>query len=107
MRIRIIGARNTVDACHEVGVKRIIAQSLSFAYEPGLIPANEDVPLDLDAPNPRKINVIGVASLESAVAELPDLVNNIKTLQENGLNNISFEVNHDTLEHLSSVFFYL
>lgn len=66
-------------------MKRIIAQSLSFAYEPGLIPANEDVPLDLDAPNPRKINVIGVASLESAVAELPDLVNNIKTLQENGL----------------------
>lgn len=88
-------------------MKRIIAQSLSFACEPGLIPANEDVPLDLDAPNPRKINVIGVASLESAVAELPDLVNNIKTLQENGLNNISFEVIHDTLEHLSSVFFYL
>ncbi|MEK4314418.1 NAD(P)-dependent oxidoreductase [Bacillus sp. FSL P4-0334] len=73
-RIRIIGTRNIVDACHEVGVKRIIAQSLSMAYEPGLIPANEDVPLDLDAPNPRKVNVIGVASLESAVAELPEYV---------------------------------
>jgi nucleoside-diphosphate-sugar epimerase len=73
-RIRIIGTRNLVDASKAVCTKKIIAQSLSFAYEPGSTPASEDVPLDFEAPNPRKINVDGVAALESAAAELPEYV---------------------------------
>ncbi|UOE62430.1 NAD(P)-dependent oxidoreductase [Priestia filamentosa] len=73
-KIRIIGTRNLVDASKAVGVKKIIAQSLAFVYEPGSTPATEDVPLDFEAPNPRKINVNGVASLESAVTELPEYV---------------------------------
>jgi nucleoside-diphosphate-sugar epimerase len=73
-RIRIIGTRNLVDASKAVCTKKIIAQSLSFAYEPGSTLASEDVPLDFEAPNPRKINVDGVAALESAAAELPEYV---------------------------------
>ena len=73
-KIRIIGTRNLVDASKAVGTKKIIVQSLAFTYEPGLTPATEDVPLDFEAPNPRKINVDGVAALESAAAELPEYV---------------------------------
>ncbi|MHA7098111.1 NAD-dependent epimerase/dehydratase family protein [Priestia aryabhattai] len=73
-KIRVVGTRNLVDASKAVGVKKIIAQSLAFTYEPGDTPATEDVPLDYEAPNPRKINVDGVASLESAAAELPEYV---------------------------------
>jgi nucleoside-diphosphate-sugar epimerase len=73
-KIRIVGTRNLVDASKEVGVKKIIAQSLAFTYEPGLTPASENISLDFDAPMPRKINVEGVAALESAVAEMPEYV---------------------------------
>ncbi|GAB1780123.1 NAD(P)-dependent oxidoreductase [Priestia megaterium] len=73
-KIRVVGTRNLVDASKAVGVKKIIAQSLAFTYEPGETPATEDVPLDFEAPTPRKINVDGVASLESAAAELPEYV---------------------------------
>ncbi|MEM5003377.1 NAD(P)-dependent oxidoreductase [Priestia megaterium] len=73
-KIRVVGTRNLVDASKAVGVKKIIAQSLAFTYEPGDTPATEDVSLDFEAPNPRKINVDGVASLESAAAELPEYV---------------------------------
>lgn len=73
-KIRIIGTRNLVEASKAVGVKKIIAQSLAFVYEPGSTPATEEVPLDFEAPNPRKINVDGVAALESAAAELPEYV---------------------------------
>ncbi|KOP63677.1 MULTISPECIES: NAD-dependent epimerase/dehydratase family protein [Priestia] len=73
-KIRIIGTRNLVDASKAVGTKKIIVQSLAFTYEPGSTPATEDIPLDFEAPNPRKINVDGVAALESAAAELPEYV---------------------------------
>lgn len=73
-RLRIVGTRNLVDASKAVGVRKMIAQSLSFTYEPGDCPASEDVSLDVEAPLPRKINVDGVAALESAVAEMPDYV---------------------------------
>lgn len=73
-KIRVIGTRNLVDASKAVGTKKIIAQSLAFTYEPGSIPATEDVLLDFEAPNPRKINVDGVAALESAATELPEYV---------------------------------
>ncbi|MBU8589883.1 NAD(P)-dependent oxidoreductase [Priestia megaterium] len=73
-KIRIIGTRNLVDASKAVGTKKIIVQSLAFTYEPGSTPATEDVPLDFEAPNPRKINVDGVAALESAATELPEYV---------------------------------
>jgi nucleoside-diphosphate-sugar epimerase len=45
-RIRREGTQNLVDAAlSAAGVKRIIAQSISWAYEPGERPATEDVSL--------------------------------------------------------------
>jgi nucleoside-diphosphate-sugar epimerase len=72
--IRIVGTRNLVDASKAVGVKKIIAQSLAFVYEPGTSPADEEVSLDFEATDVRKIHVNGVSALEEAVAELPEYV---------------------------------
>ncbi|GGD84842.1 NAD-dependent epimerase/dehydratase family protein [Paenibacillus nasutitermitis] len=73
-RIRKEGTRNLVDAALAAGVKRIVAQSISWAYEPGEGPASEDAPLDVNAPEPRNSMVGGVAALERAVAKMPEYV---------------------------------
>ncbi|MCP3772178.1 NAD(P)-dependent oxidoreductase [Paenibacillus sp. MZ04-78.2] len=73
-RIRTIGTRNLVDASQAVGVRRMIAQSISWTYEPGDHPAKEEEPLDLEAPQPRKTTVDGVLALEQAAAEMPEYV---------------------------------
>ncbi|MBD0712053.1 MULTISPECIES: NAD-dependent epimerase/dehydratase family protein [unclassified Streptomyces] len=73
-RIRREGTRNLVDAAHRAGVRRIVAQSISWAYEPGDTPAAESTPLDLGAGEPRATTIAGVHALEQAVAELPEHV---------------------------------
>lgn len=73
-RIRTLGTRNLVDASQAAGVRRMIAQSISWTYEPGHHPATEEVPLDLEAPQPRKTTVDGVLALEQAAAEMPEYV---------------------------------
>lgn len=73
-RIRIEGTRNLVDAAKRAGVTRIVAQSISWAYEPGSGPARETDPLDVAAPAPRATTIGGIRSLEDAVAELPQHV---------------------------------
>lgn len=73
-KMRIEGTRHLVDAAQAVGVKRMIAQSIAWAYEPGQVPAAEHVPLDINAPQPRKTTIDGVVALEQAVAELPEHV---------------------------------
>lgn len=70
-RIRREGTRNLVDASLEAGVNKMIAQSISWAYEAGIGPATEEDALDLEAPLPRKTTVESVHALESAVAEMP------------------------------------
>jgi nucleoside-diphosphate-sugar epimerase len=65
-RLRVVGTRALVDAARAAGVRRIVAQSIAFAYVDGPDPATEDVPLD-----PARA---GVGELESAVAELPEWV---------------------------------
>jgi nucleoside-diphosphate-sugar epimerase len=72
--LRVRGTRNLVDAARELGVPRIVAQSISWAYRPGPGPATEDEPLDLDAAEPRRTSVAGVAALEAAARELPEHV---------------------------------
>jgi nucleoside-diphosphate-sugar epimerase len=52
----------------------MIAQSISWAYEPGYEPADEDTPLDTAVEGPRSIPVSGVLALEAAVAEIPQHV---------------------------------
>ncbi|WP_030686460.1 NAD(P)-dependent oxidoreductase [Streptomyces globisporus] len=73
-RIRVDGTRNLVDAARAAGVRRIVAQSISWAYAPGDAPADEAVPLDPTREQPRARIVAGVRALESAVAELPEPV---------------------------------
>lgn len=73
-RIRREGTRNLVEAALAAGVTRIVAQSISWTYEPGDGPATENIPLDLNAPEPRVKMVEAVASLEQAVAALPEYV---------------------------------
>ncbi|MFB8374568.1 NAD-dependent epimerase/dehydratase family protein [Paenibacillus taichungensis] len=73
-RIRIEGTRNLVDAAKQAGVQKIIAQSISWAYEPGSTPATEETPLDIYAPMPRNTTINGVVALEEAVKEIPEHV---------------------------------
>ena len=40
-RLRTEGTRNLLDAAAQSGVRRIIAQGLAFAYEPGDGPADK------------------------------------------------------------------
>jgi nucleoside-diphosphate-sugar epimerase len=65
-RFRVVGTRNLVDAAHAAGVRRIVAQSIAFAYADGPGSASEDTPLDPAWP--------GVRELESTVAELAEWV---------------------------------
>ncbi|MEC3951928.1 NAD(P)-dependent oxidoreductase [Nocardia sp. CDC153] len=69
-RIRREGTRHLVDAAKRAGVERIVAQSVAWVYEPGDEPADESVPLDLGADEPRLTTVNGIVALEDTVAEL-------------------------------------
>jgi nucleoside-diphosphate-sugar epimerase len=73
-RVRQAGTRNLVDAALAAGVRRVIAQSIAWAYEPGLAPATEDVPLDLHSDADRLSTVSGIATLEKIVREVPEWV---------------------------------
>ncbi|NBD23661.1 NAD-dependent epimerase/dehydratase family protein [Paenibacillus glycinis] len=73
-RIRKEGTRNLVDASLAAGVRRMIVQSISWAYAPGVGPAEETEPLDVEAPEPRAATVAGVAAMERAAAEMPEHV---------------------------------
>jgi nucleoside-diphosphate-sugar epimerase len=69
-RIRRTGTRNLVDAARRAGVRRIVAQSIAWAYAPGDAPADEHTPLDDDPAQPRAAVVGAVRALEDAVAEI-------------------------------------
>lgn len=73
-RLRRKGTRNLVDAARAAGATRIIAQSISWAYAPGEDPADEAVPLDLGAAQPRGGMVDGIRALEETAAELDTAV---------------------------------
>jgi nucleoside-diphosphate-sugar epimerase len=66
-RIRHEGTRNLVEAARKAGARRLIAQSIAWAYASGLRPFCEDDPLDLSAEGDRAVSVRGVASLERQV----------------------------------------
>jgi nucleoside-diphosphate-sugar epimerase len=72
--LRVTGTRHLVDAALAAGTRRIVAQSIAWAYAGGTDPADEDTPLDLDAPEPRARTVRGIAALEAAVREAPEWV---------------------------------
>lgn len=74
VEIRKIGTRNLVDAALGAGVRRVVAQSIAWVYEPGEEPATEETPLDVGAAAPRLDAVAGVIALEDIVAEAPEWV---------------------------------
>src|SRR3954465_12963909 len=69
-RMRNGGARALVDAAAAAGAKRVVAQSIAFAYEPsGDWVKDESAPLFLAAPSPWGRGVGAVAELERQVLE--------------------------------------
>lgn len=65
-RLRDLGTRNLIAAGLAGGMRRLIAQSIAFAYAPGPMPYGEDAPLNVGAPAEAGGSTArGVASLES------------------------------------------
>jgi nucleoside-diphosphate-sugar epimerase len=70
-RMREVGTRNLVAAAVAVRVRRLIAQSIAFAYAPGPTPYREDAPLNITAEGRAGVSARGVASLEEQVLAAP------------------------------------
>jgi len=70
-RIREIGTYNLLAAAIVVHAKRLIAQSISFAYAPGPLPYDENAPLYVDAPEAAGVTARGISSLERQVLQAP------------------------------------
>ena len=77
-RLRREGTANLVAAATDVGVKRIVAQSIAFAYEfSGDAIKNETAPLATDAPVPFGPTVQAVAELERQVTRTPQIAGTV------------------------------
>jgi nucleoside-diphosphate-sugar epimerase len=63
-RVRDEGTGNLVRAAIAAGARSLIAQSIAWAYAPGLEPHSESDPLDAAAQGDRRITVRGVIALE-------------------------------------------
>ncbi len=72
-RIRDEGTRNLVAAAIAARARRLIAQSIAWAYAPGIEPHSESDPLDVDAQGDRGISVRGVIALEELTLRSPRL----------------------------------
>jgi nucleoside-diphosphate-sugar epimerase len=69
-RLRREGTRNLVDAAIAAGVDRIVVQSIAWIYRPGTGPADEAVPLDTGAAEPRARTVDAIRVMEETAAEV-------------------------------------
>jgi 2-alkyl-3-oxoalkanoate reductase len=73
-RVRTAGTANLIEAAREAGARRIVAQSVAFAYAPGGAGLRDETdPLFLDAPAPFNESVGAVAELERAVTNAQGL----------------------------------
>jgi nucleoside-diphosphate-sugar epimerase len=72
-RIRDEGTRNLVKAGIAAGARRLIAQSIAWAYAPGPRPYAEADPLDAGAEGARAISVGGIIALENWTLKSPPL----------------------------------
>ncbi len=71
-RIRIEGTRNLIAAAQAASVRRLIVQSIAFAYVPGGEPHPETDPLNLGDPA-RAVTVKGAADMEQQVLGAPGI----------------------------------
>lgn len=72
-RIRDEGTRNLVRAAIAAGARRLVAQSIAWAYAPGPEPHAEMDPLDAGAEGAGGINVRGLLALEELTLKSPPL----------------------------------
>jgi nucleoside-diphosphate-sugar epimerase len=72
-RIRSEGTRNLVRAAKAAGARRLVAQSIGWAYAPGSEPHAESDRLDADAQGDRGITLRGVIALEGQILASPPL----------------------------------
>jgi nucleoside-diphosphate-sugar epimerase len=72
-RIRDEGTRNLVAAAIDAGARRLVAQSIAWAYAPGVEPHRESDPLDSGAEGTRAVTVRGVRALEQWSLNSPPL----------------------------------
>lgn len=70
-RLRVEGTRNLMAAAQMTGVRRVVAQSIAFAYAPKQSTLVETDPLDVDGE--RAITARGVASLEEQTMRTPGI----------------------------------
>jgi nucleoside-diphosphate-sugar epimerase len=71
-RLRREGTLNLVAAASAGAVRRVVAQSIAWAYAPSDGPATESVELDLASPEPRSTTVRAVSDLEDSVLSSDD-----------------------------------
>ena len=73
-RLRIEGTANVVAAAQAAGARRLIAQSIAFAYAAGAEPHDEDDPLaPAEGDTPGATTARGVRALEDAVLNTPGI----------------------------------
>jgi nucleoside-diphosphate-sugar epimerase len=71
-RLRIEGTQNLVAAAQVANVKRMVAQSVAFAYAPADRPRIESDPLNLRADGVARTSAEAVAALEQGVLTIPE-----------------------------------
>lgn len=72
-KMRHEGTNNLVHAAVAAGARRIVAQSIAWAYSPGPEPHAETDHLDFNSSDRRRTTVDGVIALERAVLHTPGL----------------------------------
>jgi 2-alkyl-3-oxoalkanoate reductase len=73
-RLRTVGTRILLEAARAAGARRVVAQSIAFAYEPrGEMVKAEDAPLMSDAPGPFGEGARAVRDLEAQILEAQGL----------------------------------
>ncbi len=72
-RVRTEGTPNLVAAAEMSGARRMIAQSVAFAYAPGGEPCAESAPLDHGAKDARRALVDGIVALEKSITAVRSL----------------------------------
>jgi nucleoside-diphosphate-sugar epimerase len=69
--LREVGTRHLVAAAIAARARRMVAQSIAFAYAPGPQPYDERAPLNVEGPELAGVTARGVASLEQQLLQAP------------------------------------